>query len=413
LNEESNNSVARLPPPEGKKRRLTWIVPVVAVLCLFPVYQSAARYQPGNAGTAGPTRKVVDALNRSRAPAVPAPAAAPESNLLAPLQPASEATLDSMLKASATALFMGPAGDRERAVDCLALAAWYEAGGDLESQRSVVQVVLNRVAHPSFPKSVCGVVFQGSERRTGCQFTFTCDGSMLLRRPSAAALARARAVAEYALQGGGFPGLLQATHYHADYVQPWWSSHLVQRGKVGRHIFYSWPGARGVLPGRPSSAGEAALAQLVRKSGETGVDLPAPGGTAPLDPLATGAQLAEVRLAYEDTTFATPVPKPGNAIFLTVEAAMPSGRWAVAALGRCAGKAECRVFAYESQEQVARNSAASASTREKPLFVFVRDAASRIELALWDCDKVQRPSESQCLPAGGREMTKLLRDSQN
>ena len=43
--------------------------------------------------------------------------------------------------------------------------------------------------HPAYPKSVCGVVYQGSERRTGCQFSFTCDGS-LLRAPMARPVAR-------------------------------------------------------------------------------------------------------------------------------------------------------------------------------------------------------------------------------
>ncbi|PCJ46186.1 MAG: DNA gyrase subunit A, partial [Gammaproteobacteria bacterium] len=40
------------------------------------------------------------------------------------------------------------------------------------------EVVLNRVGHKAFPNTVCSVVFQGAERVTGCQFSFTCDGSM-------------------------------------------------------------------------------------------------------------------------------------------------------------------------------------------------------------------------------------------
>ena len=74
--------------------------------------------------------------------------------------------------------------DRARAQDCLAAAMLYEAGsGDPEGQRAVAQVVINRMRHPAFPATICGVVFQGQERRTGCQFTFTCDGA-LIRRPS-------------------------------------------------------------------------------------------------------------------------------------------------------------------------------------------------------------------------------------
>lgn len=73
--------------------------------------------------------------------------------------------------------------DRARAVDCLGAAMWYEAGADWEGQRAVAQVVLNRVRHPAFPHSVCGVAFQGSDRKTGCQFTFACDGAMARRPP--------------------------------------------------------------------------------------------------------------------------------------------------------------------------------------------------------------------------------------
>ena len=91
-------------------------------------------------------------------------------------------------------LFAGSLAAREQSVACLAAAAWYEAGNDLESQRSVIQVVLNRVSHPSFPKTICGVVMQGSERSTGCQFTFTCDGSLYRRRPGAASWAAARSI---------------------------------------------------------------------------------------------------------------------------------------------------------------------------------------------------------------------------
>jgi Cell Wall Hydrolase len=410
LNEVQGNRVIRLPPPERRKWQPVWLFPLIAGLCLLPVYQSAARFLPDKDGQAGPSQKIVDALGRSRpAPApVAAPAVAPAASLIAPVTQAPSALLDSMMKMTGKPMFLGPVGDHQRAVDCLALAAWYEAGTDVESQRSVVQVILNRVAHPSFPKSVCGVVFQGSQRTTGCQFTFTCDGSMLRRQPSPTAMARARAVAELALQGGVFAAVMQATHYHADYVQPWWSSHLIQRGRVGRHVFYSWPGKRGSLPGRPSSTGEAGLADLMRQSAGAGTDPPGPNeATAPQSQLVTiipdlGAIVPSIA-----------PPKPRDAVFLTIDMATPSGRWAVSALGQCAGKTGCRVIGYETQDQIARNGAAPAAAREKPVFLFVRDAASGIELALWDCDKVQRPASSQCLPAAGRELTRLLRDNQN
>lgn len=415
MSEEQSNSVIRLPPAERRTWPSAWALAVLLGPCLLPVYQSAARYMPQNDEQAGPTQKVVDALGRSSLPPALAPplVPAPDGSLIAPLEEIPTAALGNILQRAGKPQFLGPAGDHERAIDCLTLAAWYEAGNDVESQRSVVQVVLNRVAHPSFPKSVCGVVFEGSQRTTGCQFTFACDGSMLRRRPSPAAMARARAVAELALQGAVFSAVVQATHYHADYVQPWWSSHLVQRGRVGRHIFYSWPGKRGVLLGRPSSAGESEHAQLVRPNASPSTNLSAPVELAAMDLAATGTQLAPVKAAMGEVASVTPAPKPGSAIFLTIDRSSPSGRWAVSALGKCAGKAGCQVFGYESQDQIARNGAAPSAVREKPVFLFIRDAVSGIELALWDCEKVQRPASSQCLPDAGRELTRLLRDSQS
>ncbi len=111
-----------------------------------------------------------------------------------------------------------------RAAECLAQAVWYEAASESEAgQRAVAQVVLNRVAHPSWPSSVCGVVYQGSERSTGCQFTFTCDGS-LARRPSGLSWARAQRIAADALAGSVYAPVGHATHYHTLWVNPYWAS---------------------------------------------------------------------------------------------------------------------------------------------------------------------------------------------
>lgn len=139
-------------------------------------------------------------------------------------------------------------GGYMRALDCMTSAIYYEAVNEpLDGQRAVAQVVINRVHHFSYPKSVCGVVYQGASRKTGCQFSFTCDGS-LARRPSAAGWARSRAVARAALSGfvDGAVGL--ATHYHADYVFPYWAPTLVRQTVIGRHIFYRWPGTWGTTP---------------------------------------------------------------------------------------------------------------------------------------------------------------------
>ncbi len=135
--------------------------------------------------------------------------------------------------------------DKARALQCMTLALYYEAANEpSDGQRAVAQVILNRVVHPSYPNSVCGVVFQGSERRTGCQFSFTCDGS-LLRKPMRANWDRARRIAMAALGGAVYRPVGLATHYHATYVLPYWAASLANVGTIGLHTFYKWRGAAG------------------------------------------------------------------------------------------------------------------------------------------------------------------------
>jgi len=180
---------------------------------------------------------------------------------------------------------------RSRALECLTSAIYYEAGQEsADGQRAVAQVVLNRVRHPAFPASVCGVVYQGSTRATGCQFTFTCDGS-LFRQPSRDAWDRARSVATAALDGYVYRPVGNATHYHANYVVPYWASTLTKNAVVGAHIFYRWAGAWG----RPS-----AFAQGYSRS-EPSVDaLRAAAILAEQRDIATRGQSTEVARAIDD-----------------------------------------------------------------------------------------------------------------
>lgn len=131
------------------------------------------------------------------------------------------------------------------ALRCLTQAVYYEAAVEpLQGRRAVAQVVLNRMRHPAYPHSVCGVVYQGAERRTGCQFSFTCDGS-LLRAPAAGPWREAQEIARAALAGQTEPSVGTATHYHADYVLPKWAFQLGKIGQIGRHIFYRFAGGWG------------------------------------------------------------------------------------------------------------------------------------------------------------------------
>ena len=147
--------------------------------------------------------------------------------------------------AAAPFVFTGSAAARKQALECLASAEYYEAGNqDEDGQRAVAQVVLNRVRHPAFPSTICGVVYEGSTRPTGCQFTFTCDGS-LNRQADADGWNRAYRVAQAALSGSVYAPVGYATHYHANYVVPYWTSTLAKSAIVGAHIFYRWAGGWG------------------------------------------------------------------------------------------------------------------------------------------------------------------------
>jgi spore germination cell wall hydrolase CwlJ-like protein len=148
--------------------------------------------------------------------------------------------------------WLAPA-DLSTATDCMAKAIYYEAGHEPPvGQMAVAQVILNLLRHPRYPKSVCGVVFQGSERPTGCQFTFTCDGAMQ-RKPDAASFARARGVADAALHGAVSFIAGQATHYHTVSIVPVWAGQLSKVAIIGHHVFYRPPQAYGGWPAQIST----------------------------------------------------------------------------------------------------------------------------------------------------------------
>ncbi|WHO38080.1 cell wall hydrolase [Sphingobium sp. AP49] len=204
--------------------------------------------------------------------------------------------------AAPAGLFRGiTALDGFRALNCLTSAIYYEAGNEPDDgQRAVAQVVLNRVRSPLWPQSVCGVVYQGSERTDfHCQFTFSCDGAMA-RVPNATAWMRARGVAQRALAGQVYAPVGLATHYHTLAVRPTWADKLQPVAVIGAHIFYRSLGTNGTLagftmpyPGRETISGPARRAW-------------------PVQPIAPVEMLAAVPARpYADP--ARPAPPTGNA----------------------------------------------------------------------------------------------------
>lgn len=173
---------------------------------------------------------------------VPPSAAAPDATAPVSARPLDWALGDAVARPT---FLSGTAQDRLRALQCLTTAIYYEAATEPDAgQRAVAQVVLNRVAHPAWPNTVCGVVYQGSER-PGCQFSFACDGSMA-RTPARMWWLRARDVAEAALAGQVYAPAGLATHYHTSAVNPGWASRLSFIGTIGAHRFYRNVGTGGL-----------------------------------------------------------------------------------------------------------------------------------------------------------------------
>lgn len=133
-----------------------------------------------------------------------------------------------------------PAGGLSKEANCLATAIYFEARGEpVKGQKAVAEVVMTRAGSGRYPGSICGVVYQNSDRFLSCQFTFTCDGKVdRPRDPVAWNLARRIAVAALVKARNKRPITRWATHYHATYVNPRWASKLRKTTAIGTHIFY-------------------------------------------------------------------------------------------------------------------------------------------------------------------------------
>jgi spore germination cell wall hydrolase CwlJ-like protein len=121
---------------------------------------------------------------------------------------------------------------------CLAEAVYYEARSETKAgQKAVAEVILNRVKSKHYPNTICGVVYQGAERSTGCQFTFTCDGSTA-KMPYGKLWTRSEDVARLALTGAMGELTGGATHYHTTDIFPHWAPNMRPTRLIGSHQFY-------------------------------------------------------------------------------------------------------------------------------------------------------------------------------
>ncbi len=169
------------------------------------------------------------------------------------------------MSASAALQGAAPQSVRGRDLDCLAEAVYYEARGESAAgQAAVAQVVLNRARHPNYPKSVCGVVFQGGFAGD-CQFSFVCDGAMS-RPVEPTAWRQARQIAARALSGYVMTSVGRALNFH---VSPTGTERHAAPGTVaqlGRHVFFVAMGRPAPAPPRREEPPHLEEASLVARS---------------------------------------------------------------------------------------------------------------------------------------------------
>ncbi|RZM31240.1 MAG: cell wall hydrolase [Sphingomonas sp.] len=293
--------------------------------------------------------------------------------------------------------FAGAPDDLARATDCMAAGMLYEAGDDTLGERAVAQVVLNRLRHPAFPKTVCGVVFEGQDRSTGCQFSFSCDGAITRWHPTEDAWRRAREVATAALGGAVFSQVGYATHYHTDWVVPYWQSSLDKITAVHTHLFFRWSGWWGTPPafGRHPETVEPVIAQLAGLS----------------DAHKTGAALAEADAALAEASIAmgfgsaaeaTPasapvVPLDGDTILVALPRNQTADGLTALAAQACGDKPFCRYMAWVDGSKAPTSLPLAPAQTAAMGFSYLRDRSSNYEKSLWNCRQFKRADPAQCM----------------
>lgn len=139
----------------------------------------------------------------------------------------------------------------EDQIACLAMNMYFEARGeDQIGQDAVAYVTLNRVMSDRYPDTVCEVVYQartnsrGFPLRNQCQFSWYCDGrpDVVVEPVYDRLYNRAEQIyMEYYLMNGNIDDVtMGSTHYHAVYVEPYWSKHENYQlvASIGDHVFY-------------------------------------------------------------------------------------------------------------------------------------------------------------------------------
>ena len=381
--------VAEAPPPKpwglALMAGLVAIAVALVVLLAWPtLYPHPAQPDPTTPPGALATPLTALPARASDAPVIAAPTSVPSD---AKARNTADPFSADKLAPAAAFRFTGSTLDRTRAADCLALAAMAEAGSDDTAQRAVIQVVLNRVRHPAFARSVCGVVFEGSQRRSGCQFTFTCDGS-LDRGYGNAARAAALQRAQEALGGRVFAPVGVATHYHTDWVYPWWSPKLTKIAQVQTHLFFRWPGYWG----------SAAASNMAYRGGEPDVFAGLPTAAPVASPVVSAEAIAAAKLVPKGSGASVVMRDPsGRANFVTVDPGKGTAGAIATARGLCNGQGTCRVYGWAQGGPIPAALPLPAASRAQLQFSYARDPTGA-EIVLYGCDSFKGVAREACIP---------------
>ncbi len=295
--------------------------------------------------------------------------------------------------------FAGSEEDRARALDCMAAGVLYEAGDDSEGERAVAQVVLNRLRHPAFPKTVCGVIFEGEERSTGCQFSFSCDHALTRWTPTGDAWRRARDVAALALNGSVYRPVGYATHYHTDWVVPYWQASLDKVVAVHSHLFFRWTGWWGTPPAfnRTVSSSEPVIAQLAPLSDAHKTAVAMADADAALFEASAALGLLDGEPAPPEAAPVTGGAADPDSLLVTLPANALPGIYPLIATHACASRKVCKFSAWSDAAATPTSLPLSPEQVATMTFSYYRDRDAGIDKMLWNCAQAKRVDRRECM----------------
>lgn len=142
-------------------------------------------------------------------------------------------------------------GSPQNSFQCMMCNCHHETEGETDAgQLAVGKVVMTRVGMPSYPNTVCGVIYQQS------QFSWTLSSRKRRETISGASYQNCYQPVVQALRFRGH----YASHFHTSGVHSSWASRCRRLERIGNHIFYEGCPGEGRAPA--ATPAPAAVAKL-------------------------------------------------------------------------------------------------------------------------------------------------------